>query len=332
METPQNEGKRLWQRLRESVLGASETETKTPQGVSYNTLPHFINSDGKHIFCNYWEPKLTTGEKPRSLVFICHGAAEHCLWYDCIAEPLVEQKCFVFAHDHVGHGQSQGDRVHTNDFMEYIRDVIQHVKLMKEKYPFVPVFVIGHSMGGAITVRTVLEEPDLIQGMVLIAPIIVPKSSDVTPFLIFMARVASIVMPQYQVAKIDPSHITRDPEQNKKYDENELNWHGGLKARWAICLMDSLFAMQPRLKEIEVPFLTMHGNADKIVDVESSEVLVNNASSEDKELKVYDGFYHQLHFDTPEGAKKCRQDIVEWLLPRMDKAVEKMVEMENNTA
>ena len=46
----------------------------------------------------------------------------------------------------VGHGKSDGDRIHINDFHIYVRDVVQHVELLKAKHPGLPVFIIGESM------------------------------------------------------------------------------------------------------------------------------------------------------------------------------------------
>lgn len=33
-----------------------EDPRRTPQGVSYADLKHFVNADGQHLFCRYWEP------------------------------------------------------------------------------------------------------------------------------------------------------------------------------------------------------------------------------------------------------------------------------------
>jgi Serine aminopeptidase, S33 len=46
----------------------------------------------------------------------------------------------------VGHGLSEGDRVHVNSGKTYINDVMQHIKIVKERYSGVPIFIIGHSM------------------------------------------------------------------------------------------------------------------------------------------------------------------------------------------
>ena len=46
----------------------------------------------------------------------------------------------------VGHGKSDGDRIHINDFDIYVRDLVQHVELLKAKHSGLPVFIIGESM------------------------------------------------------------------------------------------------------------------------------------------------------------------------------------------
>ena len=46
----------------------------------------------------------------------------------------------------VGHGRSEGDRVHVETFDTYVQDVIQHVERMKQEHPDVPCLLMGHSM------------------------------------------------------------------------------------------------------------------------------------------------------------------------------------------
>ena len=45
----------------------------------------------------------------------------------------------------VGHGKSDGDRVHIEDFQIYVRDVIQHIEMLKAEYGNIPFFLLGHS-------------------------------------------------------------------------------------------------------------------------------------------------------------------------------------------
>ena len=54
------------------------------------------------------------------------------------------EKCLLISL--VGHGNSEGERVHVEDVDTYVKDVIHHVELMKNKYPHLPCILIGHSM------------------------------------------------------------------------------------------------------------------------------------------------------------------------------------------
>ena len=62
----------------------------------------------------------------------------------------VRRGLVVVSHDHVGHGNSQGERVQVDSMDEYIRPVITHVQRVKEEFPGKPIFIIGHSLGGEI--------------------------------------------------------------------------------------------------------------------------------------------------------------------------------------
>ena len=59
---------------------------------------------------------------------------------------LVRRKLESDIHKIVGHGHSEGERVHVEDVDTYVQDVIHHVELMKNKYPHLPCILIGHSM------------------------------------------------------------------------------------------------------------------------------------------------------------------------------------------
>ena len=56
----------------------------------------------------------------------------------------------------MGHGQSEGDRVHVEDFHEYIRDTFQHFDSIAQQFPALPRFIIGHSM---VLLDSVLTQP-----------------------------------------------------------------------------------------------------------------------------------------------------------------------------
>ncbi|XP_064606375.1 monoglyceride lipase-like isoform X1 [Liolophura sinensis] len=281
---------------------------------------YFTNSDDTKIFTHVW--KIEGDWKPKALVFIAHGVAEHCLWYTKVAEILVNIGCLVFSHDHVGHGQSEGDRVHIETFSTYISDVFQHCDKKRDEYPGLPLFMIGHSMGGAIAVMCGLERAKYFEGIVLIAAAIVASPEALSPFRQYMGKWVARICPQFPVMCLDNSGVSRDAAAVERYKNDPLVWHGGLKAKWGLCMLDAMNRIQENFEQIEWPVLILHGDTDKIVDVSGATLMNEKIRSKDKTLKVYTGFYHQLHSEPGEDGERVRQDIKEWIEQRMSPVVQ----------
>lgn len=282
---------------------------RSPQGVPYSDLPHIVNADGLHLFCRYWEP---TGQ-PRALVFIAHGAGEHCGPYDEMAQRLKELSLLVFAHDHVGHGQSEGDRMNIKDFQIYIRDSLQHIDLMKSRHADLPVFIVGHSMGGAISILTACERPGDFVGVVLIAPLVQMNPESATPFKVFMAKLLNHMLPSLTMGSIESKWLSRDKRQVEAYDADELNYHGGMRVSFGMQLMAAVERMQREIPSISWPFLLLHGDADKLCDIRGSRMMYDNSPSTDKKIKIYEGGYHALHHDLPEVAESVLKELTTWI-------------------
>ena len=63
----------------------------------------------------------------------------------------------MFGHDHVGHGESEGERAMAGDMDEFTRPLVQHCREKVEQHPGLPLFIIGHSMGGLIALLASLS-------------------------------------------------------------------------------------------------------------------------------------------------------------------------------
>ncbi|TKS77293.1 Monoglyceride lipase [Collichthys lucidus] len=285
----------------------------SPQGVPYTDLQHIVNADGLHLFCRYWEP----AGPPRALVFIAHGAGEHCGPYDEIGQKLKELSLLVFAHDHVGHGQSEGDRMNIKDFQIYIRDSLQHVDLMKSRHPDLPVFIVGHSMGGAISILTACERPSDFAGVVLIAPMVQMNPDSATPFKVFLAKVLNHMLPSLTLGSIESKWVSRDKKQVYVMDVSPLNFHGGMRVSFGMQLMGAAARIEREIPSISWPFLLLHGDADKLCDIRGSRMMHENAQSSDKKITIYEGGYHALHHDLPEVAESVLTEVTSWITERL---------------
>ena len=111
---------------------------------------YFASSDGRNqIHAIEWLPQ---GE-PKAIIQICHGMVEHIGRYHDFATFLAKHGYYVVGHDHLGHGKSveSTDKLgffhekHGNTYV--IGDIHQLRKDTQEKYPTIPYFIMGHSMG-----------------------------------------------------------------------------------------------------------------------------------------------------------------------------------------
>jgi alpha-beta hydrolase superfamily lysophospholipase len=74
------------------------------------------------------------------------------------------------------------------------------------------------------------------------------------------------------------------------------------------------------LPDISLPFLAVHGTADTVVDIRSSRLLVERASSDDKRLREVPGALHSLLCEPPDVRADVLHYVTEWLEPRAAKA------------
>ena len=68
--------------------------------------------------------------------------------------------------------------------------------------------------------------------------------------------------------------------------EDPLNWHGGVKAAWTSALFNAQTQLASGISRIKLPFITIHGTDDQLVNIASSQFLFDNAQSEDKTFEV----------------------------------------------
>lgn len=277
------------------------------------TDSYIVNSDGYKLYCRNWEPV----EKPVAIVFISHGFTEHSELYETLGSEIAKMKCFAFAHDHVGHGRSGGTRVQIESIDKYVEDVFQHTDMMKQKFPDLPLFYIGHSMGGTIGARASIIRPNYFKGVVLTGPAVSISEKAAGSLARTFSRMLGWLVPSCPVVRLDYNAVSRDLDVIQKRLDDPLSWHGYAKAGWISAMLKCIENIIENSKKIECPLLLLHGGGDQICDVSGSKQLYEDCSSVDKCLKIYPKAFHNL-LDEPDGLKeKVLEDITKWLEQRI---------------
>jgi len=267
-------------------------------------------TDGLEIFCTQSQPVTD----PKASVIIVHGLAEHSGRYDHVIRYLTDNGYVVWTFDLRGHGQSDGKRSYVKSFNDYLDDLSLIIARSLEEYPHLPTILFGHSMGGAIaTLYTITHKP-AIRGLLLSAASL-KISSSVSPILIKLAPLISAIFPKMKTIVLDGSAISRDPLIVQAYNNDPLNYRGGIPARTGAELNAAIRRIQSQMATIDLPLLIMHGTFDRLADIAGSHLLYNKAVSSDKTLKFYEGFYHEILND-PEK-QVVLNDMREWLDARV---------------
>lgn len=257
----------------------------------------------------YWQAWLPAGAV-RGVVALAHGIAEHGGRYAHVGARLAEAGYATYALDHHGHGRSDGVRGNVNRMAEVTGDLDRLISLAVERHPDVPVFLLGHSLGGLIALDYVVTRGTArLRGLLLSGAAVDPSVG--SPVEKLLAKLLSSVAPNLGLLALDATAVSRDPKVVADYEADPLNYHGKIRARTGAESLAAVDRVTAALSTIDIPILVMHGTEDKLTAPSGSKLVADQVSSPDITLKLYDGLYHEI-FNEPEQ-DAVLTDVVTWL-------------------
>lgn len=265
----------------------------------------FPGAAGGSVYWQKWEPTA-----PKGVVVLSHGLAEHSGRYVHVASRLNDGGYAVYAVDHWGHGRSDGTRANVDRFAHVLADLDTVLTMARGEHPGVPVFLLGHSLGGLIALDYVITHGESgLAGLVLSGAAVDPSVGSAVQRA--AAGFLSRYTPNLGVLALDATAVSRDPDEVAKYVEDPLNHHGKVCARTGAETLASVDRVVKALPGVSLPLLVMHGAADRLTSPSGSTLVAESAGSKDKTLKLYDGLFHEI-FNEPER-DTVLADVVAWL-------------------
>lgn len=263
------------------------------------------------IFFQSWLPDSA----PKASVVIAHGLGEHGGRYAEVAAQLVGIGCAVHAIDHRGHGKSDGQRAYVDKFANAVADMDTLVEMAKRQQPGKPLFLLGHSMGGALSLSYAIKHGKKLTGLILSGPAV--KLDGAPAYLPPVAKFLSTVWPTLGMFAVAPELVSRDTDEVAKYANDPLNAHAKVPVRTLAEIVRFVEMVPALLPVLSVPTLLLHGSDDKLAGVAGSQMIHDRISSTDKTLKVYDGLYHEIFNEFPADRARVFKDLTDWLRPRL---------------
>lgn len=263
-----------------------------------------LNIGGESIYA-----EKHTAENAKAVVTIIHGLGEHIGRYSYFIEKLNEAGISVYGLDLYGHGQSGGMRGYLDDFQRYVDEAIYLVDYAKAEYHDLPHFLFGHSMGGCIVATVGEQTYGLVDGIILSGACTdVPTSAARLQGII---KVLSKIAPKAQMGNSLGEFVSRDKAVVENYNTDPLNLKKMTFALYNQFCVRGANAARDNAGKFSYTVLILHGTDDKLSDMNASKNFYERISSEDKNIILYDGLYHEI-LNEPEKDKVI-SDILSWL-------------------
>ena len=268
---------------------------------------NFKAHDGTSIYWKGWTPD----NAPKAVVHVIHGYAEHIDRYGNVVGELLPAGYAVFGTDHRGHGKSEGKRGHVMSFQEFIDDEKQFQReVIRTKFPKLPCFVLGHSMGSLIAMNLVEQSAEGIRGLVLSGTGSRP-GTNIPKILLAATRILSRLLPSIHVkSPLPPEFISRDPEVVKAYVEDPLVYNV-ITPRLAHEMNRYVVIGAENSGEIQIPVLIQLGSRDTAFSGQKE--LFEMVGAKDKTFKLYEGLKHEVYNELAQDRIKVLQDLRLWL-------------------
>jgi acylglycerol lipase len=253
----------------------------------------------------------------RATVALLHGLAEHAGRYAALAQILNSNGIELIAIDLRGHGHAPGERAWVERFDQYLLDAGALVAEAARNDG--PLFLMGHSMGGAIAALHAIDSHAGLQrtlnGLILSSPALAP-GRDVPRWMLAMSQRISRIWPRFPAMKIDATLLSRDAQVVEANVNDPLVHHGAIPARTGAELLLAMQRIEQGRVSLRMPLLVWHGTEDKLTEPEGSRDFGAHAGSFDKTLTLYEGSFHETMNDLDRD--RVIASLVGWILKRSE--------------
>lgn len=237
--------------------------------------------------------KIDELANPKGVVIMNHGFSEHLGRYEHLARFLYNNGYNVIRYDLRGHGKSTSKRGYLSDYQEFIKDCDTIVDYAKFTFPNLPIVMIGHSMGGLVSVNYALKHQDKIDRLVLSGPALydLPKSKGINGIAL---SVMGTLLPKFVISNPIGDEICSVKEVVEANKSDPLVLKKVSAGMLYQFLKKGASYIKEHQSEISLPLLILHGGDDIIVPQEISESFFREVTSIDKQRIVYPGLYHEI--------------------------------------
>ncbi len=269
------------------------------------TQEGYKTSDGLRLPFFEWRPA-----EPKAVVLALHGFGDYSNAFDKVATALAERGFATYAYDQRGFGVSPG-RGRWHGAERLVEDAAEAVGALQRRHPGLPLYLMGHSMGGGVAMAAVAQSPKMpVAGLILIAPAVWGRDN-MPSFQKDLLRLSAYSVPWYpltgQGIRIVPTDdlaalraLSRDPKVLRAFRVDQV---------WGLTNLMDLAAGAP--PAIGTKTLYLYGLRDDVIPLRPTKAALAGFSESVLTAAIYDDGYHLLMRSTLGDA--VIRDIAQWI-------------------
>lgn len=238
---------------------------------SETRMDRFTVADGQSFDIHIWEP-----ETPRAVIMAIHGGLAHAGDYVTPALYFKEKGIATVSYDMRGHKQ---ENVYIDRFARFPEDTVKFLAWTKAAYPDIPIFVMGHSMGGLIITCfgiSYAADEARIKGYIMSSPYY-ENAIKVAPIMIPIVKILGRVLPKAVIPGPDITDVlTHDADITRRHRKDEEDGIRGKKAtmRFGAELLKAQVWVRENISRWSHPLFAVVAGADQVADADAAERLL----------------------------------------------------------
>ena len=276
---------------------------------SEDRITSFAAARGVQRRVHLWQPEV-----PRAVILAIHGGMAHGGDYVTPALYFRQHGIATAAYDLCGHQDTR--RVDIPGFDVFLDDSLLFLQWVKQQYPGLPIYVMGHSMGALIATHLALGhfagEP-AIKGYILSSPYYV-NAIKVSPVLLALAGVLEALAPRMKVPLESLTHqLTHDGGITARHYDDERD---GIRAseitvRFGNALTRAQQGLAARMPSWTQPLFAVVAGDDKLADANAAEAMLKSVPAH---LLTYQRYPHNFHENFNElNREDIFADVLAWM-------------------
>lgn len=264
-----------------------------------------LKQGSQDFFAKHWAV-----DKAKAVYCMVHGHGEHVMRYDHVAEFMNQAGIAAMGHDLHGHGQTKFKKGHIPSYEAVLDSIDALLEEVRSAYGDLPLFLLGHSMGGNFVAKYVLSRNPNIAGAVITSPwfrlAFAPKKID-----LFLAKVMMRIYPSFtQGSKLDANGLSHDAAVVKAYQDDPLVHDLVSPVLFSTVTAAGEYALE-HASELKTPTLLLHGAEDPVTSHDASAEFAKKAG-DIVHWKSWEGMFHELHNEI--NKEEVLNYILNWMM------------------